>query len=330
MRRRRGFALFVVVLVCVVIGTFIAIVTYQGRDARRKGAEARDRAQARFLARGAQNHFLLKLKLLPAELYDAVSYAVGKNPYFDFSITVKPANLDLGQDQFTADTDVALGPMFFTGSGLTGVAVGGDGHLRLDRATEGDGIYANAAAGFPASADNRLLMAGPLNQYLLDIATGYPVFNGNAAGVVVVSSDPHVERARMGQPFGDPGSDPAVNWADPFTGAYRIQSVRILGIGGATGDAVGKRFQSDSVLLSAEASVLRAGQVSLTSRGDGGALKPLPVQREILTSIRSDGSGELDEKLESQALYDSRVNGSTSARRTEVTTATYLVTRKTK
>lgn len=41
--------------------------------------------QAHFAARAAMQHFLLKSKLLPAELYDAVQIAQGKNPRFDFS-----------------------------------------------------------------------------------------------------------------------------------------------------------------------------------------------------------------------------------------------------
>jgi hypothetical protein len=326
-RRRDGIALFVVVLVCAVIATFVAVVTFHGRDSKRKGAESRDRAQALFLGRGAQNHFLLKLKVLPAELYDAVSYSVGKNPYFNFSQEVKPENLDLGGNKFTGEADAAAGPMFFTGEGGTQVSVvsAADPHLRIDRAAEGDGIYSNAAVGFPKAPDNAMVMRGPLDQYLLDIATGYPVFNGNAKGVVVVSAEPHAEAARMGKPFGDAGTDPVASWADPFTGSYRIKSVKILGIGGDK--AAGKRFQSDSVLLTAESSVLRVGQVSPASRVNG-QLKPILVQREIESGFRTDGSAELVEKLEDQSLYAARTSNTSSGRRTEVTTAVYLVTRK--
>lgn len=41
--------------------------------------------QAFFAARAAMQHFLLKAKLFPTELYDAVEFTQGKNPLCDFS-----------------------------------------------------------------------------------------------------------------------------------------------------------------------------------------------------------------------------------------------------
>jgi hypothetical protein len=41
--------------------------------------------QAYFAGRAAMQHFLVKAKFLPTELYDAVAYTVGKNPLFSFS-----------------------------------------------------------------------------------------------------------------------------------------------------------------------------------------------------------------------------------------------------
>ena len=41
--------------------------------------------QAYFSSRSAMQHFMLKYKLFPTELYDAVEISQGKNPLFDFS-----------------------------------------------------------------------------------------------------------------------------------------------------------------------------------------------------------------------------------------------------
>ena len=41
--------------------------------------------QALLAARSAMQHFLLKAKLFPTELYDAVEISQGKNPLFNFT-----------------------------------------------------------------------------------------------------------------------------------------------------------------------------------------------------------------------------------------------------
>jgi hypothetical protein len=43
------------------------------------------KAQAAFGARAAMQHFLLKARLFPTELYDGVEFGEGKNPLFDFT-----------------------------------------------------------------------------------------------------------------------------------------------------------------------------------------------------------------------------------------------------
>jgi hypothetical protein len=323
--RRGGMAIYIVVMVCVIIGVLVSIVFFHGRDSRRKSAEKRDQSQARYLARGAQNHFLLKFRLLPAELYDALSYAVGRNPYFDFG---RPA-ASAGGNTFTLEPGAVsdVGPMFFTGPiGDAGMVTVSQGRFRVQRPS-GDALYANGSAGFPASPANRPRMEFLLNQYLLDIATGYPSFDDN--GVVTVLSRPHVDAAQMGR--GDAGvvrpRSPS-RWADPFSGGYIVRSARILASGTAGTATAGRRFESDSLLLTTEAYVLRDKQVSPLIRIDG-QLKPLVVQREIATGIQSDsGQLELSEKRETDAQYKARVIDSRSARRTDIMTAVYLVTRR--
>lgn len=327
-RNRAGMAVFIVVMVAAVIGVFVAIVFFHGRDTRRKGAEKRDKAQAQYLAKGAHNHFLLKFKLLPTELYDAVSYAVGKNPYFDFSIKVKSADAAgfVPADGVEAD----FGPMFFTGTaGKTKITKDGDDQLTIDRATEGTGLF--QGAGMSGSAEeNKHKMEYLLNHYILDIATGFPDAN---TGIVLVDSDEHDEVAQMGK-SGNISDNGRVKWVDPFKGNYFVRSLRILGIGGSGAGSRGKKYQSDTVLLTTEATVRRDAQVSLVSSAGGGR-KQLLIQREVNTSLKQENGGwlEVKEDLEDQASFDARSNGegsATSARRTEISTGVYFVTRQTR
>jgi hypothetical protein len=308
-------------MVTAVIGVFVTIVYFHGRDTRRKGGEKRDRAQAQYLAKGAHQHFLLKFKFLPTELYDAVSYAVGKNPYFDFAIDVSAVTGNTFQAQGgTPD----FGPMFFTGGSGTQVTESG-GKLVVNRSAE-TALYFNTAAGFQNDANSRYRMEYMLNHYTLDIATDYPAQGG--AGIVVVSSDPHPDAARMGRADAAQGGR-LTGWRDPFKGTYLVQSVRILGIGGASAGTAGKKYQSDTVLLTTEAIVRRDGQLSLVSRDASGNLKPLVVQREIKTALKQDqGWLELKEEVEDAASYRARTDTDATARRTEISTGVYYVTRQ--
>jgi hypothetical protein len=61
--------------------------------------------QAFFAARSAMQHFLLKAKLFPTELYDAVEIAQGKNPLFNF--TEFPSEYPDGREAFEESLDRA-------------------------------------------------------------------------------------------------------------------------------------------------------------------------------------------------------------------------------
>lgn len=325
LRARSGVAIFVAVMVCVVIGVMVSIVYFHGRDSRRKGAEKRDLAQARFLARGAHNHFLLKFRLLPSELYDAVSYAVGRNPYFNFNLQADTVTGNLFAPAPGVISDV--GPMFFTGPvDNPGMVSASGGRLDIRRPS-GDTIYQNGAAGFGPSPENRSRMEYFLNHFIMDIATDYPTFDGK--GIVQISSTPHQDAAQMGH--GDASfvrPRPTERWADPYVGQYIVRSVKILGSGAAGTATAGRRFESDSVLVTSEAYVLRDMQVSVVSR-QGNQLKSLVVQRESSATIRAEaGNVEIAEQRETEAQFRARVVDTKSARRTEVLTAVYLVTRK--
>jgi len=63
---------------------FVGLLTMNRQTAGHNRA-ALQQAQAYFAARAALQHFMMKAKLCPTELYDAVEFTQGKNPLFDFS-----------------------------------------------------------------------------------------------------------------------------------------------------------------------------------------------------------------------------------------------------
>lgn len=84
-KTRRGMAIVIVLIFAVCLMVLFASMSFQHRSvASRNKLSLRDQ-QAFFAARAAMQHFLLKARLFPTELYDAVEFMQGKNPYFDFS-----------------------------------------------------------------------------------------------------------------------------------------------------------------------------------------------------------------------------------------------------
>ncbi len=84
-RRREGMALIIVLIFAVCLLVLFASMSFQHRSvAGRNKLSLRDQ-QAYFASRAAMQHFLLKARLFPTELYDAVEFMQGKNPYYDFS-----------------------------------------------------------------------------------------------------------------------------------------------------------------------------------------------------------------------------------------------------
>lgn len=323
-RKREGIAIFLVVMITGIIGVFVAVMIFQRQGSTKHLAIKLEKNQATYLAQGAHQHFLLKFKLLPTELYDAVSYAVGKNPYFDFSARVESVP---GDNSFKLPNGKKpdRGPMFFTGSqGRTQVSIDpASKRLVINRSTEGDNMFMNPAAGFSGSVkENRDRMEVLLNHYLLDIATGYPNVQDP---IVSVDSETHVERARMGKDDGSQG-DPEP-WRDPFTGDYSVVEIRVLGIGGGT---AGRKYQADSVLLTTEASVAREGQISLIPGAAGGEPVKLQGLRVSDTALEDRGGWvDANEKGTDFALRQQGADGK-SARRTDIATNVYFISRKAK
>lgn len=78
-------ALVIVMIFSMILLALFGAIAYQHRSvAQRNRINLRDQ-QAFFAARAAMQHFLLKARLLPTELYDAVAFSLGKNPYMDFA-----------------------------------------------------------------------------------------------------------------------------------------------------------------------------------------------------------------------------------------------------
>lgn len=96
--KRRGAAIVIAIFfafcMLVLLG---AMVFRQSTTASHNSLNLLDK-QAYFAARSAMQHFLVKAKLFPTELYDAVEISQGKNPLFNF--TEFPSIDDNGQEQF--------------------------------------------------------------------------------------------------------------------------------------------------------------------------------------------------------------------------------------
>jgi hypothetical protein len=97
-KNKRGMAIIIVVVFAVCLLVLFSTMSFHHRSvAGRTKLSLRDQ-QAFFASRAAMQHFLLKARLFPTELYDAVEFQQGKNPYFDFSEF--PFRTDDGQPAF--------------------------------------------------------------------------------------------------------------------------------------------------------------------------------------------------------------------------------------
>jgi hypothetical protein len=63
----------------------VASMFFQHRSVASRNKLSLRNQQAYFAARSAMQHLLLKARLFPTELYDAVEFQQGKNPYMDFT-----------------------------------------------------------------------------------------------------------------------------------------------------------------------------------------------------------------------------------------------------
>jgi hypothetical protein len=200
------------------------------------------RIQAEFLAKGALQLGLFKARCCPTPLYDAVSYSVGKNPYYVHShgygrlSDIAPATLDPEVLTFP-------GPAFLTGD------------VTIDNATGQLTSRTNVKTipGAPSSTDGDDLNPQDglvnsdykvdryLNFFVLDLAdrtVASPVLAGPPA--VSVSGQSSVS-------VSETVDCPIMGGKDPYSGSLRIRAINILG--------GPRQYGTDSVQLVAEASV---------------------------------------------------------------------------
>lgn len=111
LKNRKGMAIVIALafsfcLLIMVVGMWVS-----QRNVSAQNRTALQQQQAFFAARSAMQHFLVKSRLSPTELYDAVSFTAGKNPLFVFSEYPQEANPDGSPKFIQADED----SMYITG-----------------------------------------------------------------------------------------------------------------------------------------------------------------------------------------------------------------------
>ena len=308
-RARRGFAMFMVLLISLIVGSFAVVLWHMGTSGKTQEEVIVEKKQAQYLAEGAQQHFLLKFRHQPTQLYDAVAYAIGKNPRFDFGRKfTEPVNpTSMG----AADAEQNPGPMFYFGT-----------VSQIDNSGPVPRIRRTVDLANPPGLDAGQIRV-LIRQFLLDVATNYPT--DKTDGVVVCDSEVHDDKA-MG-----------AGWRDPFMGNYVVRDARTLGQAG------GRRYDKESLLVESVGSVKRAKQISLVTVF-GGKPRGLTFGRRVQSDLEF-GKHEFPEAsshLEDLAAYQRRVaeDGAdksnsdlidlASGRRTEIVTAVYRVSREVK
>lgn len=304
---RGGFAIFMVIIISSILAVFAVILWSIESGASHEAELILEKKQAEYLAKGAQQHALLKFRYLPTELYDAVAFSIGKNPYYDFGRPLKAGG--------ALDPTLNPGPMFFTGAGDPVTNAGQAAVPIINRS--GMNMYAapSGASGFPQSgATAEQVMGYLLTFYCADVATDFPTGDPSTS-IVVVTSESHRDLA-MG-----------AGWRDPFVGNFAVDSLQILGLTG------GKLYDKDSILLTTRGQAFQMhdgnSQISLVTDengADSGNPRRLTEGRrtESVAKLGEHDFPELVQNFEALSAYQSRI----STGRTEIATGIYSVTRK--
>ncbi|MGM0599050.1 MAG: hypothetical protein ACQETH_04450 [Candidatus Rifleibacteriota bacterium] len=82
---KRGMAIVIVLFFSLILSFLLASMFFHHRSVAGRNKISLRNQQAYFAARSAMQHLLLKARLFPTELYDAVEFQQGKNPYMDFT-----------------------------------------------------------------------------------------------------------------------------------------------------------------------------------------------------------------------------------------------------
>ena len=86
MKRKRGFAVALVLVLCSILLLTVASMFRTSREYNEHVKQDFRELQAYYMAVAAIQHAQLKVKFFPTELYDASEFSLGKNPMFDFTI----------------------------------------------------------------------------------------------------------------------------------------------------------------------------------------------------------------------------------------------------
>lgn len=95
---RRGAAIVIAIFFAFCMLIILGSMLFRQSSTSGQNQKSLLNQQAFFAARSAMQHFLLKAKLFPTELYDAVEISQGKNPLFNF--TEFSPTLDDGNEAF--------------------------------------------------------------------------------------------------------------------------------------------------------------------------------------------------------------------------------------
>ncbi len=183
------------------------------------------RVQATFLAKGALQLALLKARLFPTPLYDAVAYSVGKNPYYVHSrgyahLSDSPPAIPLPL------ANIIQGPAF-----LTGEATLSSGRLTRKNVKEIPGSPAGSTQSDDLNTEDGLTgtdyrVDRYLNFFSLDIAdssVASPNMGDPPGGAVAGQSTISISSS----------SDcPIMGGTDPYSGSFRILEIKVQGARG--------------------------------------------------------------------------------------------------
>ena len=257
-KSQKGITILLVIIVGMTLMAMVVILLSGGSDSREKVFQMKEKYQSLFLAKGGQQHALLKFRLLPTPFYDAAAYAIGKNPYYDFTRKMDRYNNP--------------GPMFFTGDVQAPTLGAADGQEMLIVSRSGNWALSDLDKTFQG------VMSTHLNRFLKDIRSEYPIGDSNQS-VITINSETHDDQA-MG-----------TNWHDPYSGNYLVDRVFIFGSQGAL------NYSTDSVMVSCKGFATRANQKSIVNGDDSGEPKNLTRVFQKYTGKAQAGSG-FDEQID--------------------------------
>mgnify|MGYP001361773721 CR=1 FL=1 len=264
LKSKRGITILLVIIVGMTLMAMVVILLSGGSDSREKVFQMKERYQSLFLAKGGQQHALLKFRLLPTPFYDAAAYAIGKNPYYDFTRKMDRYNNP--------------GPMFFTGDVQAPSLGTANGQEMLIVSRTGNWALTELDKTFQG------VMSTHLNRFLKDIRSEYPIGDSNQS-VITINSETHDDQA-MG-----------ANWHDPYSGNYHVDRVFIFGSQGAL------NYSTDSVMVSCKGSATRANQKSIINADSSGQPKNLTRIFQKYTSKAQAGSG-FDDQIDTVSNID--------------------------